>query len=362
MKQRVTLADLSRKTGLSQATISMILARRSDVSFSEKTIRIVQDAAREMGYAKCGRKRLSLFSKNTIMLVCPFILNHYYSAVVQTIQAAAAEAQCNVLVYTTYNSPDEEARIIKVMGEADAGGLIFAMMPQSRTLLRKIANIVPIVLIADEDPAVDLDLVKLHNYKAGSLMARHLAELGHKHIIFISTPLSDSFPARMKRFAGLRDTWQEVCPEGSLRLFTDYVSPAMVRSNIQMERFLGQEIMLGLLDQGLADYTAIVAVNDMLAYGILDSLQAHGKKVPEDVSVCGLDNDFPSDLVGISLTSVEHFMTHNAQQAFRMLHARISPSIQSRNSIALKNIQPELVVRNSTAKPARPIPSSAACE
>lgn len=353
MKHRVTLADLSKKTGLSQATISMILARRPGVSFSEKTIHLVQEAARELGYTSTARKRLTLFSRNTIMLVCPFIINHYYSAVVQALQAAASEAQCNVLVYTTYNNPEEEARIIKVVADSDTGGLIFAMMPQSRTLLRKIAGLVPIVLIADEDPSMDLDLVTLHNYMAGSLMARHLAELGHQNIVFISTPLSENFPARIKRFNGFKDSWKQLRPGGSVRLFTDFVSPAMVRDNIQMERYLGQEIMAALLDQSLDDYTAIVAVNDMLAYGALDTLRKRGKRVPEDVSVCGLDNDFPSDLCGINLTSVEHFMAQNAQLAFRLLYRKISPSLQSETPSCSKIIKPELMRRGSTARPGR---------
>lgn len=353
MKHRVTLADLSARTGLSQATISMILARRPGVSFSEKTIRLVHDTARELGYTATARKRMTLFSRNTIMLVCPFILNHYYSAAVQALQAAASESQCNVLVYTTYNNPEEESKIIKVVAESDTGGLIFTMMPQSRTLLRKISRLVPIVLMADKDSSMDLDLVELHNYSAGALMAQHLAGLGHQHIIFISTPLSEKFPARMKRFNGLKDSWEKLCPAGSVRLFTDFVSPAMVRDNIQMERFIGQELMSALLDQSLDDYTAIVGVNDMIAYGVLDTLRQRGLRIPEDFSVCGLDNDFPSDLAGISLTSVEHFMPQNAQLAFRLLYRKLSPALQSPIAINSKVIKPELISRASTGEPGR---------
>lgn len=351
MKQKVTLSDLSKRTGLSQATISMILARRSDVSFSEKTIELVRKAAKELGYAAVTRKKITLFSRRTIMVVCPLILNHYYSAVVQSLQSAAAEMQCNVLVYTTYNNPEEEARLLKVMAESDVGGIIFAMMPQSRSLLRKISKTIPIVIIADREESQPLDFIELHNYQAGCLVGSHLAGLGHKNIVCLSTPLSDAFPARMKRFEGLRETWAKLCPGGSVKLFTDFTSPSMVRDNIQIERFLGQELTRAVLEMEKGHFTAFVGINDMIAYGVLDELKARDKKVPDDYSVCGCDNDFPSDLVGVNLTSVEHFMSLNAQQAFRALYKKCSGEGAFSDITLIKNIQPELMPRGSTAAP-----------
>ncbi len=351
MKQRVTLQDLSKKTGLSQTTISMILGRRTDVSFASETIRIVRDAARELGYQTRAPRRVSLFTRRTILVVCPFLMNHYYSAVAQALQSAAAEMQCNVLVYATYNNIDEEARIIRVMAETDVGGIIFAMMPQSASLVRKIAKTVPVVIIADPDGALPISIIALHNYKAGELMGAHLFELGHKDIIFISTPLSSPLPARIKRFEGLRDAWQRLRPDGSLRLFTNFITNAMVRDNIQMERMLGSEITQGALEKTHDSFTAIVAVNDMLAYGAMDALAAAKVRIPEDCSLCGLDNDFSSDLVGVNLTSVEHFMALNAQEAFRVLYHKMVQADLSCEIRPVMDIQPELVVRQSTAPP-----------
>lgn len=349
MSQRVTLADLSKKTGLSQTTISMILSRRPNVSFAEETIRLVKNAARELGYSTGSRKRMALFTRRSIMVICPFLLNHYYSAVVQALQSAASEMQCHILVHATYNNPDEEAKILKTMGDADIGGIIFAMLPQSRSLVSKLSKTVPIIIIADRENGFNTDFIELHNYKAGCLVAQHLAELGHNNLICISTTLSSSIPARSMRFAGLKESWTKLKPYGKLRLFTNYVTPAMSRDNLQMERLLGEEITYTALEQTGSDFTAIVAINDMLAYGSLDALNRVHKKVPDDVSVCGCDNDYPSSIRGVNLTSVEHFMAQNAKQAFRILYQKMMEEEFPGHFPVLKNIQPELIIRSSTA-------------
>ena len=97
-----------------------------------------------------------------------------------------------------------------------------------------------------------------------------------------------------------------------------------------------------------AEITALVGLNDMIAYGILDAMNEAGKKIPLDFSVCGCDNDFPSDLAGVSLTSVEHFMVKNAHLAFQILHSKMTGRDGTQNALIRMDIQPELIRRTST--------------
>lgn len=355
MRQRVTLADLSRRTGLSQSAISMILSRRQDVSFPPQTVKLVREAAAELGYDFTPRKGLSLFARRSIMVVCPYILHHYYSAAIQSLQSAAAAMQYNVFVHATYNDPAEEERILKVIAESEIGGIIFAAMPHSRNLLRKLERVMPVVIIADIENNLSCTFVELHNHLAGELLARHLAMLGHKRIACISTPLASSVPHRIKRYQGLASAWNNLCPDGSLELFSCFTSPARTRDNIQMERYLGQEMACAILEQR-PDVTAIVALNDMLAYGAMDVFAARKIRIPEDYSICGCDNDFPSDLAGVNLTSIEHYMAQNAELAFQILYSQIAEDNEA--ILPRKQILPELVRRSSTAAPGKGIPAN----
>lgn len=350
-KRRVTLADISARTGLSQSAVSMILSRRADVSFSESAVRSVRETARELGYSGVCRKRLNIFGRGVVMAVCPYVLNYYYSSIVQSLQSAAAETGCDVLVYTTYNDPVEEEKILRVLAESAIGGVIFASLPLSSGLTQKIARNIPAVALADKTANPPCDIVELHNYEAGRLVAEHLASLGHVNVACFSTPLSSSVSARQRRFAGLRDAWSRLRPEGKFRVFVNYVSPGMSRENIQLERLLGAEITRDALSEAGDEFTAIVCVNDMIAYGVLDALAVMGKRAPQDYSVVGMDNDFPSDLLGVSLTSVEHYVALNAKLAFRTLYRKISG--ESQPYASSKIILPELKVRSSSAPPRR---------
>jgi LacI family transcriptional regulator len=96
--------------------------------------------------------------------------------------------------------------------------------------------------------------------------------------------------------------------------------------------------------------TAIVAANDLLAFGIYDALAALGLKCPNDVSVVG-HNDMPYvDMLSPPLTSVRIAHRDMGEQAARLLLERIAHPASRRDHIVLK---PALILRGSTAAPAR---------
>ena len=96
--------------------------------------------------------------------------------------------------------------------------------------------------------------------------------------------------------------------------------------------------------------TAFVAVNDMVAYGVLDAIRAEGRRVPEDYSVCGFDNIFPSQFLPVGLTTVEHYIADKGRNAFEILHSKMSGESSDRN-ITRVEFKHHLIVRDSTAAP-----------
>ncbi|MFA6366850.1 MAG: LacI family DNA-binding transcriptional regulator, partial [Candidatus Hydrogenedentales bacterium] len=131
-KSNPTLRQVAELSGFSQASVSMILNKRSDVSFSEETVRQVLDAAKKLGYEKSAglsrKKRLA--GKNIIAVFCPNISNPYYSTLVQAIEQSAWEKDFQVMIINTYRSPDVEAKNLSILQEAEIAGLIFTMPPQ----------------------------------------------------------------------------------------------------------------------------------------------------------------------------------------------------------------------------------------
>lgn len=347
-RTRVTLTDISRQSGYSPATVSMILSGRTDVSFSADTVRKVRETAEALGYAPTAKKRPSLFDRKTVLIVCPNVLNPYYSTIVQAIQQATADKDCDTLVYTTYRDAENEIRILNAVAGSDLAGVVFTMMPQSTELVERVNRLVPVVVIGDRNTSLNVDTVEMNNYSAGAIIAHYMIGLGHKHIAYISTTLNEANSARVRRLEGVRDTYRDECPEGSVIVRSREVTPKEERDNISIEHAVGFELTRKCL--GERRITAFVAVNDMVAYGVLDAIRAEGRRVPEDYSVCGFDNIFPSQFLPVGLTTVEHYIADKGRNAFEILHSKMSGESSDRN-ITRVEFKHHLIVRDSTAAP-----------
>ncbi|MDR4026480.1 LacI family DNA-binding transcriptional regulator [Bilophila wadsworthia] len=342
------MTDISRQSGYSPATVSMILSGRTDVSFSADTVRKVRETAEALGYAPTAKKRPSLFDRKTVLIVCPNVLNPYYSTIVQAIQQAAADKDCDTLAYTTYRDAENEIRILNAVAGSDLAGVVFTMMPQSTELVERVNRLVPVVVIGDRNTSLNVDTVEMNNYSAGAIIAHYMIGLGHKHIAYISTTLNEANSARVRRLEGVRDTYRDECPEGSVIVRSREVTPKEERDNISIEHAVGFELTRKCL--GERRITAFVAVNDMVAYGVLDAIRAEGRRVPEDYSVCGFDNIFPSQFLPVGLTTVEHYIADKGRNAFEILHSKMSGESSDRN-ITRVEFKHHLIVRDSTAAP-----------
>ena len=216
-EKRPTATDVARLAGVSQATVSMILNNRSGVSFSEETINRVKTAAEQLGYIREKKQNISNpLGKKTIMVFCPTIANPYYTSLVQSIEQGAVAKGYNVLVYNTYRDPEHERSGLDALMDINPDGIIFTIAPQLQSLVEEINKKIPVVVITDRTETLKMDAVELNNYEAGMLVARHLLDLGHQHIAFISTTLDKYNTARTRRLDGLNDTFLSECPHGTV--------------------------------------------------------------------------------------------------------------------------------------------------
>lgn len=321
-KKRITLEDVSRAAGVSLSTASMILNGRPDVSFSSDTVRNVRHAAEVLGYKFPARHRTGpLSARKLVLIACPNISNAYYSSMVQAIQQAAEQHGISTIIFTTYRDAKKEDELLTMAVEMGVSGIVFTMMPQS-PLLEKINSSIPIVAIGDRNTSLNVDTVELDNYSAGMLVGRHMLSLGHRHIAFISTTLNSANAIRMRRLAGVRAAYAQ--EKGtSVQIFSRDITPLEELNETNIEHRVGYELTMECLKRG-TPVSAIVAINDSVAYGVLDALAEKGLRVPEDYSVCGFDNLSASHMQHIGLTSVEHHIEEKGRNAFHILYNRMT--------------------------------------
>lgn len=346
-QKKVTLYDVSRLAGVSLSSVSMILNARADVSFAEETIKKVRQAAESLGYQaprRCMRGRLP--TRRVVVIVAPNIANAYYSGLIQAIQQAAEQHGFSTLIFTTYREVSKEEEILDMALGLGAAGMIFTITPQSMRLVEKVNRKLPIVIMGDRNFHSSVDTVELGNYQAGMLIGRHMLELGHRHIAFITAMMNSANAIRLHRLQGVLDAYEQE-KDCSIQIFTRDHTPLEELNSIDIEQRIGYELTMECLEKK-SPVSGFIAANDFIAYGVLDALAEKGFKVPDDYSVCGFNNLTSSRISHVGLTTVEHQAYSRAHLAFKILLERITGGSKV-HEIAQVEYGHKLLERRSTA-------------
>lgn len=348
-----TIQDIVKLTGLSPATISLILNNKGASSFLPETVERVTSAAAELGYCKRAPRSAKSTDKKRIAIICPSVMNPYYAILLQGIEQVVRERGYGSCIYTTYWDKQAEEEALQGLERAGVAGAIYTMVPLMPDLTREYAARMPVVVLGDRGTDLTVDMAELNNYKGGVLIANHLIELGHRHIAYISTTLDQNHSARVRRLEGIQATFAQRCPEGSVVVLERRVHPREELETTGIEHKVGYELTLACLDN--TRITAFAAVNDMVAYGVLDALLAARKRVPEDYSVSGFDNIYPSRFQPIDLTTVEHSIEKKGRGAAMLLLDKIAaPQSSTRMTGGLLRVEYEsFLVKGRTTAPPR---------
>jgi len=349
-KKKITIREIAALAEVSPATVSMILNGKSIQRFSDETVELVHRIARENHYHLKHMRD----TRGKLMIICPSVMNPYYATIIQSMEQEATNRGYFTTICTTYwNADVERALLEQAVHSTEIAGIIFAMIPQRPELAREASTKIPIVAVGDRQEDLGIDTVDVNNYHAGQMVGRHLIDLGHKQVAFISSALNDEHSARVRRLEGLKKVYRDQVPEGSVAVYSADITSYRELNTTEIEHEIGYQLTQKCLN-ATPQVTALVAVNDMVAYGVLDALADRGLAVPESYSVCAFDNIFPSQFRGMSLTTIEHSIVERGRSTLRLLLDHLSQEQGGlrRNSITRVEFESRLIVRKSTG-PAR---------
>lgn len=349
MNKKVTLKDIASAASISPASVSMILNRKSIDRFNQETVEKVFSLAESMGYKSSKGKSYALVkpSDTLIIIVCPSLVNPFYTTIIQGIEIAARKEGYTTSVRTTYWDTATERFIMEQADKLNVAGVIFAMIPQQPQLAYELGQRLPVVAIGDRRGDLELATVDMNNFTAGQIMGSHLLQLGHRHLAYLSTALNDQHTSRVRRCQGLEDACKNI-DGADLTVFTKEITPDYELSHVDTEYSTGYELACRCLDKA-PQVTAIVAINDMIAYGAYNAITERGLRIPDDISLCGFDNIFPSRLAGIGLTSIDNSLTECGKSAFHLLKDEITSSARGKfQSITHVEYKCRLIARAST--------------
>lgn len=332
IKKRPTLRDVAELAGVSKATAARVVS--NDYALvREQTRERVLSAVRRLGYER-NAVAGSLRSERTTMIALsiPDITNPFWPEVARGVQDTVEQSGYTVVLMNNDWNAEREALHLRKMRQNQFDGLIINPTGTLNADLMEIS--VPVVLLGSGEAYPDFDTVSSNSAQAGDLAMEHLIALGHRRIGLIAGPLR-----RLKSFTH-RDTYVKAYREHGL----DFDPALIVQTTFTQEG--GYTAMQQLLAIS-SPPTAVFAVNDIIALGALQAIQTTGLRVPEEMSVIGMDDIFAATTTYPPLTTIAKPKYAIGVTAARFLLARIAST---------KTIEPHhtllsctLVQRHSTA-------------
>lgn len=318
------------------ATASRALNPQTRGLVNDVTAGRVLKVAEALGYRPNPIARsLKTARSTTVGLVIPDLTNPLFPPIVRGIEDVLGPAGYSAWIVNTDNDPAREQAQIGSLRSRQVEGLIVATARLSHPLLEELhADGVRMVLINRRVSGGEIPSVTPDDASGMAMAVKHLADLGHRRIAHIAGPQDTS--TGLVRHQSFRQALLDNDLEDD---------PALVATCDYWTETEGARAIRTLFDAG-AQFTAVLAGNDLLALGCYDVLEERGLACPRDVSVMGF-NDMPfMDKLRPPLTSVRvpHYEV-GAEAARMLLDMLADPDRQSRSVL----LPLTLSVRQSTA-------------
>jgi DNA-binding LacI/PurR family transcriptional regulator len=342
-----TIADVARRARVSVSTISNVLNGRID-RMGQDTLQRVQAAIAALDY-RPNRAAQQLKTGQTPMLglLVPSIANPMYGYIAREIETSAQERYGHrVVLGNTYRNKDKETGFFEdLLAHGVRGVIVISSLVDERHFESAVQRGLVMVSYdrrATPGAASAIDHVSVDNFEAARLAASHLLGLGHQRLAFVTAAgQTMSRSEKMKGFfaaaegAGLRKEARVI--DGSTQ--SAYGDSEMA----DVGRLLAARIAAEPKRP-----TGLVAVNDMLAFGLLAGFREAGLAVPGDVSVIGMDGLFLSALTSPALTTVQLPVPAMARTIVERVIGRLADATIAPAEFLFK---PSLVERESVAAP-----------
>src|SRR5271168_3279474 len=345
--QGVTLRDVAQESGVSTATVSIVLNNAPLARYIPLTTKDrIERAAKKLGYRPKLVSRFQSAKRNHTVGVMVFDLTDpFCTLVLRGIENSLYEASYLPVLTDVHNQRGRFDRYLEMLLASPVEGLVIVanwLFVDIDLLADLEKRNIPAAMIGRELKTGNVSSVMVDNEAGAHLAMEHLYSLGHRKIAFIRGPkmLGDSIP----RWRGVRSFARSVGIEIDNSLVVDLPDSLDPNSGFEGGFRLTEELL-----KHKKRFTAVMAFDDMTAFGAIRGLARAGLKVPEDCSVIGFDDVMPAGLSVPSLTTVRQPMEALGSAAVGIIMEAMNAAVEEREFKAQhRKLAPELVVREST--------------
>ncbi|MCW2778701.1 MAG: transcriptional regulator, LacI family [Frankiales bacterium] len=326
-----SMADVAARAGVSHQTVSRVINDSPSVSPTTRS-RVVA-AMDELRYRPNTAARALVTGRSRTLGVLSMSGTLFGPAsVLAGVQAAARTADYAVTVVDLPSTQPEALRRSTglLLRQGVDGIVVIAPVPSDGAALLEAACGVPVVVVEGQ-PAGEVRVVSVDQVAVGRLATEHLLEAGHRTVWHVAGP------EQWHEAEGRRTGWEQALHR------VGAVPPPVLRgdwspaSGYDAGRHLAR-----------TDVTAVFAANDQMALGVLRALWEQGRRVPEDVSVVGVDDIPEASYFSPPLTTVRQDFRELGRQGLSALLAQVEGQDRGRQRTS---IPPTLVTRQSVAPP-----------
>jgi len=332
MPKKPSLRDVAKQAQVSVGTVSNVLNRPTNVS--ESTRLKVREAIDMLGFIPHSNSANSSSDSKIVGLILPLAQNPFYDELAQGIEDSLAQDRYRVLIGYSREDESIELQLLTAMSDANFRGIIVTPVgPHNQVFEKFIDRNVRVSYLSQTDQEPDQCSVSIDQVRGGFIGIEHLAQLGHKKILWASGP--DHHHQSNQRFVGITQAAQQFGIE--LETIT---APSL-------DFITGEQVAPNIIARGpLPD--AIFAGNDALALGIMNYFHKVGIQVPGQVSVLGFDNVAYAESALVPLTTV----SQTPYQLGWTMGVQMLAEFEAKVDHVHQHVvfQPQIVERSSTAE------------
>lgn len=317
----MTMKELARLANVSVSTVSKAFKEADDIS--EQTRQHIFDVARKMGcYGKFYKGK---YPKKIIAVIVPELYSHHYAEYVEILQGLIEESGCIMLVSAYHFDGEIQRELLEYYcSYLQVDGVIVFHL---KNTIKK-GYKTPIVSLLGSGNN-EVDTVEVDNRSTIYEAAQKLKALGHKRVAFIGERLTSE---RQKYFMTAAHEYGLEC--------------CAVCSDMRFEK-AGEDGIKKLLAQK-SKFTAVFCAYDNIAFGAIKQLKREGYKVPEDISVIGVDNIVISGYAETALTTIDFDTTNVCHTAWDIMKEKLKNEYYSCREPHVLNAK--LVIRETLSK------------
>lgn len=339
-RKNITIYDIAKEAGVSVATVSRVLTQSARVS-EEKRVRIQSIIEKYEFQPNALAKGLSETKSNMIGMIVSDIRNPFYGTLFVECEKVANQLGYMVLLCNSLGDNCMEEKHLKnlVNQRVDAviqiGGCVDELLSNMSYVehINKVANRIPVIITGKLDGA-DCYQVNIDEAKSMELIMEYLLSMGHARIALVGGRNN------VKSTVEKRLRYKQILNRYGIEYRDEFVV-----DSLHYDEEGGYEGMKKLFTLHTMP-TAVIAINDYSAIGVMRAIMEKGLSIPNDISVASFDNTYLTDVTVPRLTAV----SYNYKQFGETLVTTAVAAIQKKEIPRITVVPPELVVKNSCKK------------